>query len=98
MGEAREALRLFQELLPDRERVLGPGHPDTLATRGHIASWTGQTGRAREALRLFQELLPDLQRVLGPDHPDTLATRGHIAHWAQEDVNARNKDKTKRRG
>ena len=39
-GDAAGALRLFQELLPDRVRVLGPGHPDTLTTRGNIAYWT----------------------------------------------------------
>jgi len=78
-GDARGALRLFRELLPDQVRVLGPDHPDTLTTRGNIAAWTGQSGDARGALRLFQELLPDLQRVLGPDHPGTLTTRGNIA-------------------
>lgn len=57
-GDAREALRLFRELLPDMERVLGPDHPATLTTRANIASWTGETGDAREALRLFRELLP----------------------------------------
>ena len=36
-GEAGEALRLFRELLPDQQRVLGPYHPDTLATRNNIA-------------------------------------------------------------
>ena len=35
------------ELLPDRERVLGPDHPDTLTTRNNIAAWTGRTGDAR---------------------------------------------------
>ena len=29
-GDAAGALRLFRELLPDQERVLGPDHPDTL--------------------------------------------------------------------
>ena len=62
-------------------RVLGPDHPDTLATRGNIAAWTGQCGDAAEALRLSQELLPDQVRVLGPGHPDTLTTRGNIAGW-----------------
>ena len=38
MGDAREALRLFTELLPDRERVLGRDHPDTLTTRNNIAA------------------------------------------------------------
>jgi len=36
-GDAAQALRLFEELLPDRERVLGPDHPDTLTTRNNIA-------------------------------------------------------------
>ena len=81
MGDAREALRLFTELLPDQERVLGRDHPDTLTTRNNIAHWTGEVGDAREALRLFTELLPDQERVLGRDHPDTLTTRNNIAHW-----------------
>ena len=34
----REALRLFRELLPDMERVLGRDHPDTLTTRNNIAA------------------------------------------------------------
>jgi hypothetical protein len=38
-GDAARALRLFEELLPDRVRVLGPAHPDTLATRHNLASW-----------------------------------------------------------
>jgi hypothetical protein len=29
-------------LLPDRERVLGSDHPDTLTTRNNIAGWTAQ--------------------------------------------------------
>ena len=89
MGDAREALRLFTELLPDRERVLGRDHPDTLTTRNNIAHWTGAVGDAREALRLFTELLPDQERVLGRDHPDTLTTRNNIASWTGEVGDAR---------
>jgi hypothetical protein len=35
-GHRLEALRLFQALLPDQERVCGRDHPDTLATRHNI--------------------------------------------------------------
>ena len=77
-------MRLFAELLPDQERVLGRDHADTLTTRNNIACWTGEAGDAREALRLFSELLPDLERVLGRDHPDTLTTRSNIACWTGE--------------
>jgi hypothetical protein len=40
------------------ERVLGPDHRKTLATRYEIASCTGSSGHPAEALRLVQELLP----------------------------------------
>ena len=43
-GDPHEALRLFVELLPDHERVLGADHPETLTTRSNIAVWTGRTG------------------------------------------------------
>src|SRR5207237_764863 len=71
-GDATEAVRLFRELLPDQERVLGRDHHDTLMTRGDFAFWTRTMGDAREALRLFRELLSDFERVLERDHPDTL--------------------------
>ncbi|MGH8593742.1 MAG: tetratricopeptide repeat protein, partial [Gammaproteobacteria bacterium] len=47
-GEAREALRLFRELLPDQMRVLGADHPNTINAREWInilqrrqRSWVG---------------------------------------------------------
>jgi hypothetical protein len=83
-GEARVALRLFSELLPEQERVLGRDHRDTLDTRYHISSLTGSVGNAHGALWLTSELLPEQERVLGRDHPDTLATRNDIAHWTGE--------------
>ena len=41
------ALAAFQELLPDRVRVLGPDHPDALITRDTIASLHCETGDRR---------------------------------------------------
>jgi tetratricopeptide (TPR) repeat protein len=88
-GDAREALRLLRDLLPDCERVLGCDHPDTLAIRHNIADWTGETGDAREALRLLVGLLPDQERVLGSKHRHTLANLSGIAHWIGETGDAR---------
>ena len=44
MGDAREALQLFTELLPDQQRVLGRDHPDTLRTRSNIAAGPARWG------------------------------------------------------
>ena len=74
-----EALRLFREVLPDLERVLGFRHPNTLKTRGNVAGLTFQCGNPPEALRLFQALLADQEKILGLDHPETRKTRDNIA-------------------
>jgi len=37
---------LLAALLPFFERVAGPEHPDTLATRNSLAYWTGQAQSA----------------------------------------------------
>ena len=66
------------------ERVLGPEHPHTLASRGNLAHWTGKAGDAAAARDQFAALLPIHERVLGPEHPDTLITRDNLAYWARE--------------
>jgi hypothetical protein len=43
-GRAAEALPLFEQTLPDRERVLGPDHPDTLGSRNNLATAYHQAG------------------------------------------------------
>ena len=43
-GDAAGARDQFAALLPIVERVLGPEHPDTLATRHNLARWTGGGG------------------------------------------------------
>jgi Tetratricopeptide repeat len=44
-GRLEEAVTQFQALLEDRLRVLGPDHPDTLATRHNLADWLGEANR-----------------------------------------------------
>jgi hypothetical protein len=81
-GHPAQALLLFQELLPDLARVLGPDHPLTLDLRSNIALSTRQAGNEAEALQLYRELLPDYERVLGRDHPDTLSIK-HTVTFSQ---------------
>jgi hypothetical protein len=72
-GDAAGARDQVAELLPIRERVSGPEHPDTLAARVNLARWTGQAGDAAGARDQYAELLPIRERVSGPEHPANLA-------------------------
>ena len=85
-ARAQEGLHLYQiaaqtleEAVRDRERILGPDHPDTLTSRNNLASPYESVGDFSRAVPLFEEALSDRVRVLGPDHPKTLASRNNLA-------------------
>jgi tetratricopeptide (TPR) repeat protein len=55
------------------DRVLGPGHPDTLMAGGELAPALLAAGEAAEAEAWSKWVLAGRTRVLGPDHPATVA-------------------------
>ena len=63
--------------------VLGPHHPDTLASRNNLAGTYRASGRLDKAIALYEQVFSGRSRVLGPDHPGTLTARDHLAdtYW-----------------
>ncbi|MGW1290494.1 tetratricopeptide repeat protein, partial [Streptomyces sp. NPDC002586] len=86
--DAAGAADAYEQLLAVRRRVLGEGHPDTLAAWGSFAHWRGKAGDAPGAATANAELLEHMVRVLGEDHPHLRIIRHNLAHWqntARED-------------
>jgi hypothetical protein len=83
-GQATAAVAYFTALADLTGTRLGAEHPDTLATRHHLARWRGEAGDPEGAAAAFEALLVDRQRVHGVDHPDVLATRNNLALWRGE--------------
>ena len=83
-GDAPEALRLLEALLPDMQRELGSEDQRTLRARREYAKWKGVSGEVAEALRLLDELLDTMRRVLPADDAATLSTAYELAHWTGE--------------
>lgn len=77
---ARQAIAVGGPLLEDSEKILGAGHPATLAARGNLANAYQQAGLGAEAIPLLERTLADMERVLSPDHPDTLIARFNLAN------------------
>ena len=78
-GRVEDAIRLWEQTLEARERVLGPEHPHTLASRNNLAGGYRDAGRIADAIRLVEQTLEAMERLLGPEHPDTLASRSNLA-------------------
>jgi Tetratricopeptide repeat len=72
-GLAGPAVAWWQELTASCQRILGPGHPDTLVAGGLLAGALLAAGQAAEAVTWFRWVLAGCTEVLGPDHPATLA-------------------------
>ena len=79
-GRLTEAIPLYERTLTDRERLLGPDHPDTLTSQDGLAGAYQAAGRLTEAIPLYERTLTDRERLLGPDHPDTRATQNNLAN------------------
>ena len=78
-GLLDQAITLFERNLADRERTLGPNHPDTLTSRNNLASAYQDADRLEQAIPLFEQNLTDSEHVLGPNHPWTTLFRDNLA-------------------
>jgi tetratricopeptide (TPR) repeat protein len=76
------AVAYWRELAATSDRLVGPGHPDTLTAGQQLADAYLTAGRAAEAVSWFQWVLADRARALGPDHPGTIAARRNLGHAA----------------
>jgi hypothetical protein len=79
LGESEQAIALGGPVVADCERLLGPGHPDTLTAGDNLATCCRAAGRLAEAIPLYEAVRAGRGRVLGRNHPDTLASRSNLA-------------------
>ncbi|WP_439422996.1 tetratricopeptide repeat protein [Saccharothrix sp. HUAS TT10] len=78
-GNTTTAIALHTRAAHSRQRLHGPDHPDTLASRSDLAYAYQTAGDLKRAIPLHEATLADTERVLGPDHPNTLVSRSNLA-------------------
>ena len=74
-----DSIEFYEQMLAEREWVLGPDHPYTLTARNNLAGAYKSAGRFGEAIELYERVLAERERVLGADHLDTLTVRNNLA-------------------
>lgn len=74
------AAAAYGERLADRERAVGPDHPDTLGWRYHLANVSVLAGDTTGAAAHYEAVAAGRARVLGPEHRDTLAADAGVAY------------------
>jgi tetratricopeptide (TPR) repeat protein len=79
IGEYGRAERMERSAVTTREEVLGPEHPDTLASMRNLAGVLNSQGKYEEAEAMERQTLAQREKVLGPEHPDTLMSMSNLA-------------------
>ena len=80
LGDSTDlVIEAARPLAGDCERVLGPGHPDTLMAQNNLALGFQKAGRPAEATPILQKALTGFTNVLGDDHRDTMTVRSNLA-------------------
>ena len=82
-ADLTRAIDLGERTLADRERVLGPDHPDTLLSQNNLAYAYQSAGRLAEGIPLFERTLADRERIMGRDDPDTISSLNNLAYAYQ---------------
>jgi|GEM_PF-3304336 len=95
-GRLPESEKLRADMLAVQRRVLGPEHPDTLASMNNLADALGEEGRLPEAEQLLREALDLRRKVLGPDYSETLRTAYNLADYLGLDNHLEEAEKLQR--
>ncbi len=80
LSDSKTAAEQYEAARAIRAKLLGPDHPDTLASMMELANSYYYLGRYADALKLHEETLALRKVKLGPDHPNTLASMGNLAN------------------
>jgi serine/threonine protein kinase/tetratricopeptide (TPR) repeat protein len=74
----REAIRIWEQILPIQRSNPGPDHLDTLTTAANLGWAYFRGGDPRKASSLLEHVWDKRQVLLGSDHPDTLTSMLHL--------------------
>jgi tetratricopeptide (TPR) repeat protein len=86
LGQYDLALRHATRSYELRRDLLGPEHPETLASMATLANVFWEQGKTDEARTFYEQTLEMRRRTLGPEDPDTLASTGDLVrdlNWGQ---------------
>jgi tetratricopeptide (TPR) repeat protein len=78
-----QARPLKQRALAIREKIFGPGHPDTATSLNNLAFLLNDQGDLAAARPLYERALAIYETVLGPEDPHTAVSLDNLASLLQ---------------
>ena len=69
LGRHKDALRMMEETLAFRRRILPEDHPEIALSMYNLAIMHDNLGRHEDALRMMEDALALFRRIFPEDHP-----------------------------
>ena len=82
-GQVKDAVRLLEQVVAIKERVMAEDHPSRLASQAVLASAYQANGQVKDAVRLLEQVVAIEGRVLAEDHLERLASQHNLARAYQ---------------
>jgi hypothetical protein len=79
-----EALPLHRQVLTEKQRVLGPRHPETLLSLSNLGGAYYEMGFPGDAIPLLEQVLAGSEQTLGADHATTRRYRENLRRVRQQ--------------
>lgn len=79
----QQAVRLYEEIVPIKQRVLGNNHQETLSAINNLAGYYDELGQPEIAISMFQDVTEKMKTQLGDNHPVTLTTLANLGYAYQ---------------
>ena len=74
-----EIERVQRQTVEDRQKMLGPDHPETLTSLNNLTQALFYRGQYKEAVALYRQALTGRERILGQGHLDTIKSLNNLA-------------------
>ncbi|MGR3279224.1 tetratricopeptide repeat protein [Acaryochloris marina NIES-2412] len=78
-GRYRDAIRLYEQIVGSRQKLLGTEHPDVAQSLNNLAALYDNQGRYEAAEPLYVQALEMRQKLLGTEHPDVAGSLNNLA-------------------
>ncbi len=84
MGDYKGARPYYERYLAIKEKVLGPGHPDTALGLNNLGGLLNSLGDFEGARPYLERALAIREQELGPDHPQTAISLNNLGLLLQD--------------
>ncbi|KAF4445619.1 hypothetical protein F53441_10683 [Fusarium austroafricanum] len=89
-GQEKDAIMIYEEILPIQQRILGKTHQETLDIQVSLAMQYFNSGQLMKAISLLEELVAIQRGILGETHSKTMSYENYLAK-GYSDKNETNK-------